>query len=132
MNTAHARTFVPMNIGLQIEHVWSETGMSQKTFSEKIGVHRNTVKDIFGSVSIDTLVLKKISMALNYNFFDVLGLDFEAARAKKNKTPLSVVREPGVKPSPIRVIVEMDSTDPNSRAIAADLVERLQTGRKPK
>lgn len=131
MSLAYAGTFAPMNLGGRIEQVCQESGISKQTFAERIGVHRNSINNLFQGASVDSILLKKISSVLDYNFFDVLSLEFESSRAKKKgKVGLSVVREPEQKPAQVRIIVEMDSNDPNSRQIAADLVERIQGTKK--
>lgn len=56
-------------IGNKIKEIFLQKGMSKSEFSRKIKTSRENVYGIFKRKTIDTLLLMKISRALNHNFF---------------------------------------------------------------
>ena len=59
-----------LSIGSLIREKVEASGMTVKEFSERIGVLRPNVYRIFSSNSIDSQLLMKICVVLNYDFFD--------------------------------------------------------------
>jgi len=57
------------NIGKIIEEKLREKGISVSEFARRINTNRNNVYDIFRRDSIDTQLLQKISIVLDYDFF---------------------------------------------------------------
>ena len=62
-----------MYIGKHIEKIFREQGRSVKWFAEKLCYDRRNIYKIFRKESIDTALLKKISILLNHNFFKDLA-----------------------------------------------------------
>ena len=62
-------------IGKLIEMEVRKQQMPITEFAEKICCQRNNVYDIFGRINIDIILLKRISEALNHNFFQDLAND---------------------------------------------------------
>ena len=58
-----------MHIGKHIEKIFREQGRSVKWFAENLCYDRRNIYKIFHKESIDTALLKKISILLNHNFF---------------------------------------------------------------
>ena len=58
-----------MHIGKQIKKVLKDKGMGVSELARRINTNRNNVYDIFLRENIDTALLKKISAALQHDFF---------------------------------------------------------------
>lgn len=66
-----------MHIGKHIEKIFRNQGRSVKWFAERLCYDRRNVYKIFQKESIDTTLLKKISLLLNHNFFQDLAEERE-------------------------------------------------------
>lgn len=62
-------------IGQLIKRVAESQGFSQKSFGEKINKTKQGVASIYRRATIDTDLLKEISIVLNYDFFAYLYVD---------------------------------------------------------
>jgi transcriptional regulator with XRE-family HTH domain len=58
-----------MHIGKQIKKILKDKGMGVSELARRISTNRNNVYDIFLRENIDTALLKKISVALQHDFF---------------------------------------------------------------
>lgn len=117
-----------VHIGKKIQEVFDERGMTQSTFAERVGVHRNTVKNIFDQASVDTQLLSSISKILTFDFFAWLSEEFLKSKAGK---ALSSVSEPAAAyvrkpPTPMRIVIELDSEDEGQKRAAMDLMGQLK------
>jgi len=59
-----------IHIGKHIKDVFKNSGMTVTKFADMIECQRPNIYDIFKRKSIDTELLKKISLVLNYNFIE--------------------------------------------------------------
>lgn len=75
----------PHTIGKRIDEIRRERRMSYETLAEKIGTSRTNVYHIMTRRSIDSELLKSISKALNYNFFEELCDEVKEAIAEKQR-----------------------------------------------
>ncbi len=66
-----------MHIGNRIEEIFRSQGRNVKWFAEKLCYDRRNIYKIFQKESIDTTLLKKISLLLNHNFFQNLAEEIE-------------------------------------------------------
>lgn len=57
-----------LHIGHLIKTVFDESGMSVSEFARQIHLERSTIYGIFERPSIDSVLLARISLALNHNF----------------------------------------------------------------
>lgn len=57
------------NIGAQIKHVMKESGVSTQQLAKDIHCHRQNIYKIFDKSDVDTAILRRISYALNHDFF---------------------------------------------------------------
>lgn len=73
------------HIGNIIENTIHDQGRSVTWFAEQLGCTRVTVYNIFRHASIETEMLYKISMILQYNFFEEYSSDFKKSMAMKTK-----------------------------------------------
>lgn len=64
---------MPVHIGKFIQQKLKEDGHSVTWFASKICCTRSNVYKIFANDNIDIKLLKRISLVLNFNFFDVLA-----------------------------------------------------------
>jgi len=60
-----------IHIGKIIEQKFNESGMTKKSFAQKIGCERNNIYNIFEKQSINVELLYKISAVLYYDFFQL-------------------------------------------------------------
>jgi len=58
-----------IHIGKEIRRVLSEKGMTNRALAAFIGTGERNIYTLFNKQTIDTGMLKKISEALNYDFF---------------------------------------------------------------
>lgn len=58
-----------MHIGNRIEQVFREQGRSPSWFAQRLNMVRVNVYDIFRRPSVDTELLRRISVLLDYDFF---------------------------------------------------------------
>ncbi|MBR6483282.1 MAG: XRE family transcriptional regulator [Bacteroidaceae bacterium] len=66
-----------LHIGKLIEKRFRAQGRSVSWFAQKLSCHRTNVYDIFARSDIDTLLLRRISEILEYDFFSELSEDFK-------------------------------------------------------
>lgn len=109
-----------------IEARMDELGMSVTTLAKRIGIHRETLGIWLKNGTFDIGFLKRISIALERNFFEALARELEA-----EKPALRVVREPEVAYGPPRqqitpVRVEIDLLDADQQALALDFADKLR------
>lgn len=64
-----------MHIGKRINQVVRQKGVSITWLAKKIHCDRRNIYDIFQRECIDTILLQRISMALEYDFFKDLSDD---------------------------------------------------------
>ncbi|MCI5783124.1 MAG: XRE family transcriptional regulator [Bacteroidales bacterium] len=64
---------MPVHIGKFIQQKLKEDGRSVTWFASKICCTRSNVYKIFANDNIDIKLLKRISLVLDFNFFDVLA-----------------------------------------------------------
>jgi len=60
-----------LHIGKIIEQKFNESGMTKKSFAQKLGCERNNIYNIFEKQSINIELLYKISVVLHYDFFQI-------------------------------------------------------------
>lgn len=70
-----------MHIGHEIELELRQQGRSVTWFADKLCCNRRNVYKIFERESIDTELLRRISVVLGRNFFNLLGNDLDAVEA---------------------------------------------------
>lgn len=62
-----------MNIGERIREVFLHSDWNVSHFARELGVDRSTVYRIFRSYTVDTGVLRRVSLLLNHDFFAELS-----------------------------------------------------------
>lgn len=62
-----------MHIGNRIEQVFREQGRSPSWLAQRLNMVRVNVYDIFRRPSVDTELLRRISVLLDYDFFAELS-----------------------------------------------------------
>ena len=72
-----------IHIGQRIKAAFDESGMTVSDFARRIHLERSTVYGIFERPSIDSMLLARISLALNHNFLS----DIEQHYGLIPKTP---------------------------------------------
>lgn len=60
-----------IHIGEIIKSRFDKSGLTQKEFGSRIGMHQQNVSRVFNGESIDTKRLVAVSRALNFNFFEL-------------------------------------------------------------
>lgn len=135
MRVHHAGTFGPMavHIGEEVLRRLEQVGMTKARFADRIGRHRGRVYDVFTSPGCDTVLLRKISQVLEFNFFKLLAEDLEPSSTKHE------VGEPAVQyqrsapgRQPIRLVIEVDPEDLQATTKAERMVTRIIESSKPK
>jgi len=74
-----------MHIGHKIKQIFDTSGMSVSELARRIQTTRQNVYGIFERSSIDTALLDRISIALNYDFFKLFVKKTEMAAAEKQE-----------------------------------------------
>ncbi|MCO6499099.1 MAG: helix-turn-helix transcriptional regulator [Vicingus serpentipes] len=100
-----------IHIGKIIERQVEQSGMTKAAFADRIGKTRNTVYDIFSRTTIDTDLLKKISEALHYDFFQHYKpeeSDFIKSVAKEGAANYEKKQK---KKSRLSLMIELDPDD---------------------
>ncbi|MGV3632269.1 MAG: helix-turn-helix domain-containing protein [Bacteroidota bacterium] len=64
-----------LHIGEAIKDIFESKGMTISEFSRRLNNSRENVYSIFKRKSIDTALLYKISMVLDYNFFELFQFE---------------------------------------------------------
>lgn len=110
-----------VHIGRRIEEQWLKSGMTKLAFAERIGIHRNGVKSLFDSPGADTMLLMKISNVLKYDFFSVYSASLmgKASNASMAQEPAANYKKES---KPMRVVFEFDTSDPEAREMAQNLM----------
>lgn len=74
-----------MHIGKRIKDVfgWQPKGRTVTWFAEQLNCHRVNVYDIFNRTTIDTELLRRISVILDHDFFKDLSEEFHELSEKK-------------------------------------------------
>ena len=127
MYTAPALSFVPMavHIGEAIERRRKATGMSKTDLAARIGKDRTHIYTLIESPSIDTLLLKQVCEALQFNFFKLLAEDMEPDMHTFGYAPgpdmHMIAAEPAApytttekKRAGVDVTIHVDPSDPSS------------------
>jgi len=61
----------PMHIGNILKEQLKKDGKSVVWLARELGCHRTNVYNLFEKYSIDTQLLSRISLIMNFNFFDL-------------------------------------------------------------
>lgn len=61
----------PMHIGNILKEQLKKDGKSVVWLARELGCHRTNVYNLFEKYSIDTQLLSRISIIMNFNFFDL-------------------------------------------------------------
>jgi len=77
-----------INIGEIIKKHLTEKGVSMTYLGEKVGTTRQNVSRLLSSDNINTDMLRRISIALDYNFFKVYSIDEPPLFIDKSETKL--------------------------------------------
>ena len=64
-----------IHVGELIKERLKEEGKSVVWLAQELGCHRTNVYNIFEKSSLDTNILRRISIIMQYNFFDYLQDD---------------------------------------------------------
>lgn len=104
-----------VHIGEEIKKAFEESGLTKKSFAQKIGRGHNKINDVFESASLDSLLLDKIGEVLHVDFFAF----YTKAKPKAygyGAIPSTVISEPPPvatpKPPAIQLLVNIDPDDP--------------------
>lgn len=122
-----ALTFGPMavHIGKEIERVREELGMPKTVFAEKIGRTPKNIHEIIERPGIDTVLLRKVSQVLRFNFFRLLSEEYDPAPTG-NAVIEPAVQYRRVKPgSPLRMVFEIDPENLTAKRVATEMAEEL-------
>ena len=71
------------HIGKKIKEVFKKTGNTVAEFGEQINMSRDGVNKVFAKAVLDTELLRKISKALNHDFFVYFSDELDLAREPK-------------------------------------------------
>lgn len=98
-----------IHIGGEIERRAKELNLGPTELGRRIAKTKSNVRDIFKRQSIDTELLKKISEALNYDFFELYNIHEHEENYKVNadRIILEQVRELKEKDKTISVLTAM-------------------------
>ncbi len=66
-----------MHIGSILKQRLKEDGKSVVWLARELGCHRTNVYNLFDKYSIDTQLLQRISIIMNFNFFELYGEETE-------------------------------------------------------
>jgi predicted transcriptional regulator len=80
-----------IHIGEVIERKFQESGIKMQTFAERINTVERNVYDIFKRKDIKTDLLRSISEALDYNFFDLYTTNIKSSDKDKNDEPVMTI-----------------------------------------
>lgn len=111
-----------IHIGKKIEEVFKSSGMTKKSFAEKINKGRENIYDIFKRDSIDTILLQSISDALNHNFFQYF---LEHSYFKPNGVDEPIAEYVKKKKTRILVELELDVDDMIRLGLKDKLIQAL-------
>lgn len=75
-----------MHIGKHIHTVLKKRERTVTWFAGKLNMVRANVYDIFSRRTIDTELLERISVILDYNFFKDLYINLDRVMSKKHNT----------------------------------------------
>ncbi|MCQ2310515.1 MAG: XRE family transcriptional regulator [Paludibacteraceae bacterium] len=74
-----------VHIGQEIKAVLDQQGRKISWFADKLYCDRTNVYDIFKRSSIDTELLLRISVALNFNFFSLYDITYKETQKSDNQ-----------------------------------------------
>lgn len=119
-----------VHIGEAIERRRVELGMTKTAFAGRIGRDRSNIYDIIEAPSLDTMLLRKVSEVLQFNFFRMLADAYD----QEHVVPL--VGEPQAAygkaaSGKMRLVIEMDSNDATAQAAAVRMARAMQEGGLP-
>lgn len=134
MGAFAARSFAPMSIhiGEEIERRRRATGVTKTELALRIGVDRSHIYTIISQPSIDTLVLRRVCLALDMNFFGILSGDMDESMGAKRDTNMvgegAAVygRTPKERTTPLRIVIEVDPYDEGAKQAAVELAGKLR------
>ena len=75
-----------IHIGNEIKRIVEQKGINISKFSSQLNVERSNIYNIYKRESIDTELLRKISIALEYNFFSIFCSDEDLTNLRKPYT----------------------------------------------
>ncbi len=113
-----------IHIGKEILRVLQERGMTKARFAERIGRNRVNIYGLFRSPDCNTAVLRKVCVALDYDFFRMLSNELQASPDKVAE-PGAAFKSPGGR-TPMRIVIEVDPGDQHAQEAAVKLAERLR------
>lgn len=70
-------------IGKKIKEVINEKGLIISIIAEKLGISHSNLHHIFQRNTIDTQLLLRISLVLDYNFFDLYTEEFNSQKSEQ-------------------------------------------------
>lgn len=62
-----------IHLGDEIKKKFDESGLTQREFGARIGMSQQNVHRVFDNESLDTKRLVAVSLALNFNFFELFS-----------------------------------------------------------
>jgi hypothetical protein len=80
-----------IHIGEVIERKFQESGIKMQTFAERINTVERNVYDIFKRKDIKTDLLRSISEALDYNFFDLYTTNIKSSHPEKKEEAVMTI-----------------------------------------
>lgn len=107
---------VAVHIGRELKKRVAASGIPVTTFSKKVGRTPQNIYQIFKSPSTDTLLLRRASEVLNYDFFKLYSEDLGFNRT------LSVVGDPQAPYGKPETTVEITIRSTGNQG---DLIERI-------
>lgn len=124
MQTAISPEFCPVavHIGRELKKRVAASGIPVTTFSKKVGRTPQNLYQIFKSPSTDTMLLRKCSEILNFDFFKLYSEDLGFTRT------MSVVGEPAAPYGKPETTVEITIRSTGSQG---DLIERIVKSVEP-
>lgn len=84
-----------LHIGKKIKEVWKNSGLKGSEFADLLHRQRQSIYHLFKQKSINTLLLRKISLILKHDFFE----DYSKDLATEATEPANTIPETG---KPIR------------------------------
>ena len=83
--------FEEVDLGLFIQNLIIERGISKGQFADSLGIKRQNVnRDVFEKKSLDTALVKRISEYLDYNLFRLFITDNQNDYMKELKTTIAI------------------------------------------
>lgn len=86
-----------IHIGEEIKRKAKELNLGPTELGRRINKTKSNVRDIFNRTSIDTELLKEISKALDFNFFDLYNIHEHEANYRVNAEKIILDQEQQIK-----------------------------------